>query len=104
MEILPDKDIQLILSKALGKWGINPNADICIEEMGELIQALIKARRRPRPKDWLKNLYEELADVQLCLWAMIIAFDGESVMETYIKQKAERLEETIEAENNSKEK
>ena len=46
-------------------WGGNMQLDILIEEMAELIQAIIKSRRHNTT--WSYAVLEEIADVTICL-------------------------------------
>lgn len=46
-------------------WGANAQMDVLIEEMAELTQAIIKARRRDQI--WSEEIFEEIADVLICL-------------------------------------
>lgn len=46
-------------------WGGDMQIDILIEEMAELIQAIMKARRRS--VTWSHEVLEEIADVTICL-------------------------------------
>lgn len=58
-----------ILRMALEKWGPNLQMDILIEEMAELTQALIHARRKNGQDSnpyITKEVIEELADVLIC--------------------------------------
>lgn len=55
-----------ILENAINKYGSRFQEDICIEEMGELIQAIVKYRRHQNSKR-KNNIIEEMADVTICL-------------------------------------
>ena len=46
-------------------WGGDIQLDILIEEMSELIQAIIKSRRHNMT--WSYDVLEEIADVTICL-------------------------------------
>lgn len=82
--------------RAVLKWGRSVQVDWAIEEMAELTQALCKSKRVERRKDWLFNVYEEMADVQIMLDTLIIAFSGENIVEMYKAQKLDRLERRLE--------
>ena len=67
------KDEKKILKAALDTWGINMQKIICMEECAELIQALAKSMRPSREENLemkvfdLRNIAEEIADVELCI-------------------------------------
>lgn len=61
-----------ILIKALNKYGAAAQEDICIEELSELIKAILKLRRSAKYhqysiNDCMTNLIEEIADVEICI-------------------------------------
>ena len=65
-----------ILKSAINRWGLNMQKIICMEECGELIQALAKSMRPSREENLetrafdLRNIAEEIADVELCISQM----------------------------------
>lgn len=54
-----------IYERAILKWGEELQVDMLIEEMAELTQALIKARRHNQLTSI--SVLEEIADVEICL-------------------------------------
>jgi NTP pyrophosphatase (non-canonical NTP hydrolase) len=58
-------DENKIYIEAWDRWGADTQIDILIEEMAELTQALLKARRRGAI--FSNDVYGELADVLICL-------------------------------------
>lgn len=54
-----------LYNEAWRLWGGDMHLDNLIEEMAELIQALMKARRRGVL--WSNAVFEEMADVIICL-------------------------------------
>ena len=61
-----------ILIKALNKYGATAQEDVCIEELSELIKAILKLRRSAKYQqysvnDCMTNLIEEIADVEICI-------------------------------------
>lgn len=46
-------------------WGLQKQIDMLIEEMAELTQALLKARRQGAV--FSNDVYEEMADVGICM-------------------------------------
>ena len=67
-----DENSIKILKQAINKYGAKMYEDIAIEEMSELIKALLKHRRAGEIgeynlSDTLSAIVEELADVEICL-------------------------------------
>jgi len=58
---------------AIDKWGVQPQVDMCIEEMAELTQILLRTRRQNR-KVTFSELAKEIADVEIMLEQMKMAF------------------------------
>ena len=90
-EILPD---------ALEHYGERAQVDMMLEEMAELSKALLKLRRAKKheitePLFLVKNVEEEIADVQIVLNQMKLLFPGWGI---WMQAKLQRLEERIEKE------
>lgn len=68
-----DKDI---LNMAIEKYGPEAQTDMAIEEMSELIKALLKLRRYPDSEQAKKDILEEMADVSIMLDQMKIIYGG----------------------------
>lgn len=82
-----------ILEDALAVWGARDEVDVAIEEMSELIKALIKERRNGAAMGNTKYereiIREEMADVYIMLNQLSLIFGDCSDWEVY---KLERLE------------
>lgn len=60
--------------RSIARYGIDAQTTVCMEECAELIQAISKLKRyNPEDptnvasrKELIENLYEEMADVQIC--------------------------------------
>lgn len=78
-----------LYEQALKKWGEEDQLFMFFEEVGELMKAVNKFRRKPN-KDTFDNVCEELADVELVMNQIRIMVD-ESVIEKYRARKIERL-------------
>lgn len=81
---------------AMKRWGEDAQINQLLEEMGELITALNKYRRyktcdEQTKKPYMENLYEEMADVQICLEQMENYF-GEQKVEQMIDKKIVKLQ------------
>lgn len=59
------KERQQILQSAIDTYGLEHQVDMAIEEMAELMQALLRMRRPGRGK--LCDVLDEMADVQIML-------------------------------------
>lgn len=92
-----------VICDAIDTYGREAQTDMCIEECSELIKALLKYRRLPledrlntRGMKILKNIQEEIADVQIMLWQMEMLY-GYGCVDGEIEEKIDRLKERIEA-------
>lgn len=85
-----------LYTKCVLKWGFNSQVDRCIEEMAELTKALLKARQKEYPEDWVTSVREEIADVSITLEQMVILFEGEELVPQWIDEKLLRLERRVE--------
>ena len=68
---------------------------VCAEECGELIQAISKYVRKPS-KETKTNLIEEMADVTICINALMVKYDipsdeVQSVIEYKNKRNLKRM-------------
>ena len=89
-----------ILLDALEHYGERAQVDMMLEEMAELSKALLKLRRAKKheitePLFLVKNVEEEIADVQIVLNQMKLLFPGWGI---WMQAKLQRLEERIEKE------
>lgn len=81
-----------IYQEAIKTWGPDMQIDMCVEEMAELIQALIKFKRG---KGDLNNIAEEIADVSIMLEQMAMVFDCHNKSYAYKQYKLARLKNTL---------
>ena len=98
-----------ILKKALNKYGATAQEDICIEELSELIKAILKLRRSAKYhqysiNDCMRNLIEEIADVEICIEYLKLineqtSSDFRDKVSKMIKYKLKRLKERMENNN-----
>ena len=89
-----------ILLDALEHYGERAQVDMMLEEMAELSKALLKLRRVKKheitePLFLVKNVEEEIADVEIVLNQMKLLFPGWGI---WMQAKLQRLEERIEKE------
>ena len=89
-----------ILLDALEHYGERAQVDMMLEEMAELSKALLKLRRVKKheitePLFIVKNVEEEIADVEIVLNQMKLLFPGWGI---WMQAKLQRLEERIEKE------
>lgn len=90
-----------IMNKAIKKYGVEKQLLICIEELSELIQAIIKMERYPNDETRKNDLTEELTNVLICLdyLALIYEIDEAKIDEIWSK-KLKRLKERMKNEEN----
>lgn len=81
-----------IMNIAIKTWGIEPQIDIAIEEMSELIKELIKQKRYGNNQ---KNIAEEIADVKIMMEQLMIIFDCEKEVAVQTYQKMDRLQKRL---------
>ena len=79
--------------KAINKNGIGFMSTICMEEAGELVQALSKIQRYPS-EETRYHLAEEIADVIISINVMIGAYDLDSYVKEWLERKYERNQDT----------
>lgn len=70
-------------TRSIAWYGADVQTTVCMEECAELIQAISKLKRY-NPEDpnnkvsrneLIENLYEEMADVQICLNLLVAIYD-----------------------------
>ncbi|MEM5769981.1 MAG: hypothetical protein AAGU32_17105 [Bacillota bacterium] len=83
-------------TRALSKWGAEPQTRMVYEEMAELQKELCK---HSRGADNRAAIAEEIADVLIMLEQMMVLHDCESLVDGFKKCKLFRLEELIERED-----
>ena len=87
-----------VLQNAVDTYGKEAQVDVAIEEMSELIKALLKNRRAehsPEALDYEKtrqNIFEEIADVVIMLTQLIMIFGGRDAVQKAIDEKVKRLD------------
>lgn len=94
----PDRK-RAILTGAVTTYGALAQTDMMIEEMSELTKELLKLRRattEPEAAAICENIREEMADVQIMLYQMVIIYGSFIEEENY---KLERLEKRLEKHN-----
>lgn len=87
------------LERAISTYGVDSQVEVTIEEMSELIQALLKYKRAMRQSLFFawdyeiikRNISEETADVLIMLEQIMMIFDNKSQVEDYIDGKVKRL-------------
>lgn len=87
------------IKKIISTYDQSSRADLAIEEMAELQKALLKYRRADRPELQalrMKDITEEIADVQIMLDQLTEAYDCRDDVERMIGYKIERQLKRIE--------
>jgi len=80
-----------VLKGAIATYGEDAQENMVFEEVGELLQALVKRRRNWAGLAELENLAEEIADVEICLDQLKIMHGIRSLVSEKRLQKIERL-------------
>ena len=81
-----------LYEEALATWGVEDQVFMLFEETSELVNALCKLRRG---RVELDDVITELADAQIMIEQMLVAFDAESAFEVEKKRKLDRLKERL---------
>jgi len=68
-----DEEVKL-MQTALERWGLNAQVGQAVEECAELIVALQKLVNRSQSPETIDNVLDELADVEMMLAQMRVAF------------------------------
>lgn len=84
--------MNMILSKAIRKYGADMQQVIAIEEMAELTKELCKYKRG---QDNFDHIAEEIADVEIMMEQLKIMFDCNRQVEVYKENKIKRLAERL---------
>ena len=87
------------IKKIISTYDQSSRADLAIEEMAELQKALLKYHRADRPELQalrMKDIAEEIADVQIMLDQLIEVYDCRDDVERMIGYKIERQLKRIE--------
>ncbi len=94
--MLNEEERLKIYDKATQLWGLVAQYDQCVEEMGELIVAINKYKRKVLYKEYkgdskiVENLVEEIADVSICLEQMRHFFKAHNIDEV-IERKMQKF-------------
>lgn len=89
------------LQMCIDTYGKQPQVDMAIEEMSELIKALLKERRalhREDPEAWKQanmNIADEMADVIIMLTQLTMIFENGADVQEIINRKLARQEERL---------
>ena len=89
-----------VYRQATELWGLVAQYDQCVEEMGELIVAINKYKRKCLYGEYkdnnkvIENLIEEIADVKMCL-EQLEAYAGKENVERVFEQKMQKLQGQI---------
>ena len=96
-----------VYDEATNLWGLVAQYDQCIEEMGELIVAINKYKRKvihgeyDQNNEIVANLIEEIADVSMCIEQMKY-FVGEEKVDEVFEKKMQKFLGQIEYMKNKK--
>ena len=94
---MDDIEVRQLYHTAWKHWGAEAQVDMLIEEMAELTQALLHTRRNGLV--FSSAVYEEMADVSICLDQMVKEIESigkEDAYLDYIDKKLLRLKIRVE--------
>lgn len=103
---LSPEQANTVVMRSVARYGANTMTTICMEECAELIQAISKLKRfnpedpnnKVSRKELVENLYEEMADVQICFNLLIEIYDLKpSDLRRMIDHKVWRMKQKMEA-------
>ncbi len=106
--MLSEEERLKVYDKATELWGLVAQYDQCVEEMGELIVAINKYKRKVLYKEYkgdnkiVENLVEEIADVSICLEQMRHFFKDYNIDEVIEKKMQKFLGQIKEMEKEQK--
>lgn len=91
-----------IIKNAIDTYGVEAQVDMAIEEMSELIKALVKYKRAQKePSKWdykaivRANVVEEIADVDIMIEQLKMIFDCHNLVERQKTNKLNRLKNRL---------
>lgn len=88
-----------LLERVITANGMNKQLDVAIEELSELLQAICKIKLREPDEclneDYLINLAEEMADVEIILAEIKLLFDNDGKVKEWKIYKLDRLEKQL---------
>lgn len=90
-------NVTKLYTEAIFLYGKQMQTDVAMEEMGELIQALVKYRR-DKSNENLTHILEEIADVQIVLDQLKYMYDYAGDVPKIQFEKQKRLKSRIESE------
>lgn len=90
-------NVSKLYTEAIFLYGKQMQTDVAMEEMGELIQALVKYRRN-RSNENLIHILEEIADVQIVLDQLKYMYDYAGDVPKIQFEKQKRLRSMIDSE------
>lgn len=87
--------MRAVLEKAIRRFGVDMQLNVCIEELSELIKELCKFKRG---KGKMLNIAEEMADVRIILKELELIFSNQQEVAAWEKIKIDRLQAMLQGE------
>lgn len=90
---IDDDEVYSVIEMAINQYGPEKQILMAIEELGELQHELIKILRHENLSDleMVKKISEEMADVRICLFQLVVIFDNAEDEFDFLHQKIARL-------------
>jgi len=84
-------EAQVACKEAIDKWGKDKQLDMAIEELSELMKAIVKYRRHNWNSVWRIKVLEEVADVELMCEQIVMLLGKDVEYQRIFKNKVENL-------------
>ena len=84
-----------ICRKAIRKWGMERQLDMCAEECSELIKALLKYRRHNHDEDRRVHCVEEAVDLSIMIDQLVILVSSQDEFDRIRRYKLRRLSKMV---------
>ena len=88
-------EAQVVCKAAIDKWGKEKQLDMALEELSELMKAIVKYRRHDYVPVWRIKTLEEVADVELMCEQVKMLLGKEAEYNRIFMNKVQNLENII---------
>ena len=89
------QDLNKTCQEAVDKWGEDKQLDMVLEELAELMKAIVKYRRYEKNEVWRQKVMEEVADVQIMMVQTVFMLSSTSEHERVLRNKMINLQSLL---------